>query len=149
MFTKTVLQYLMNGNQIVKTQNLNLTRKLTLDITDDKIEEIQKYALTHNADQTLEYIKNAQSVSEDSGWVYADAQGNTVTDPYATVVSPVEDGYTASIKSSNVPGITEGADGTSVTAKLQYKEDLVQMVSYQITINKTDLVQFYLTTTKL
>ena len=115
-----------NGNQIVKTQNLNLTRKLTLDITDDKIEEIQKYALTHNADQTLEYIKNAQSVSEDSGWVYADAQGNTVTDPYATVVSPVEDGYTASIKSSNVPGITEGADGTSVTAKLQYKEDLVQ-----------------------
>ena len=115
-----------NGNQIVKTQNLNLTRKLTLDITDDKIEEIQKYALTHNADQTLEYIKNAQSVSEDSGWVYTDAQGNTVTDPYATVVSPVEDGYTASIKSSNVPGITEGADGTSVTAKLQYKEDLVQ-----------------------
>ncbi|QGT96920.1 mucin-binding protein [Lactobacillus paragasseri] len=115
-----------NGNQIVKTQNLNLTRKLTLDITDDKIEEIQKYALTHNADQTLEYIKNAQSVSEDSDWVYTDAQGNTVTDPYATVVSPVEDGYTASIKSSNVPGITEGADGTSVTAKLQYKEDLVQ-----------------------
>ena len=115
-----------NGNQIVKTQNLNLTRKLTLDITDDKIEEIQKYALTHNADQILEYIKNAQSVSEDSGWVYTDAQGNTVTDPYATVVSPVEDGYTASIKSSNVPGITEGADGTSVTAKLQYKEDLVQ-----------------------
>ena len=115
-----------NGNQIVKTQNLNLTRKLTLDITDDKSEEIQKYALTHNADQTLEYIKNAQSVSEDSGWVYTDAQGNTVTDPYATVVSPVEDGYTASIKSSNVPGITEGADGTSVTAKLQYKEDLVQ-----------------------
>ena len=115
-----------NGNQIVKTQNLNLTRKLTLDITDDKIEEIQKYALTHNADQTLEYIKNAQSVSEDSGWVYTDAQGNTVTDPYATVVSPVEDGYTASVKSSNVPGITEGADGTSVTAKLQYKEDLVQ-----------------------
>ena len=115
-----------NGNQIVKTQNLNLTRRLTLDITDDKIEEIQKYALTHNADQTLEYIKNAQSVSEDSGWVYTDAQGNTVTDPYATVVSPVEDGYTASVKSSNVPGITEGADGTSVTAKLQYKEDLVQ-----------------------
>ena len=115
-----------NGNQIVKTQNLNLTRKLTLDITDDKIEEIQKYALTHNADQILEYIKNAQSVSEDSGWVYTDAQGNTVTDPYATVVSPVEDDYTASIKSSNVPGITEGADGTSVTAKLQYKEDLVQ-----------------------
>lgn len=103
-----------------------MTRKLTLDITDDKSEEIQKYALTHNADQTLEYIKNAQSVSEDSGWVYTDAQGNTVTDPYATVVSPVEDGYTASIKSSNVPGITEGADGTSVTAKLQYKEDLVQ-----------------------
>ncbi|MGP3255715.1 mucin-binding protein [Lactobacillus gasseri] len=115
-----------NGNQIVKTQNLNLTRKLTLDITDDKIEEIQKYALTHNADQTLEYIKNAQGVSEDSGWVYTDAQGNTVTDPYATVVSPVEDGYTASIESSNVPGITEGADGTSVTAKLQYKEELVQ-----------------------
>ena len=115
-----------NGNQIVKTQNLNLTRKLTLDITDDKIEEIQKYALTHNADQTLEYIKNAQGVSEDSGWVYTDAQGNTVTDPYATVVSPVEDGQTASIESSNVPGITEGADGTSVTAKLQYKEELVQ-----------------------
>ncbi|WP_368279245.1 mucin-binding protein [Lactobacillus gasseri] len=115
-----------NGNQIVKTQNLNLTRKLTLDITDDKIEEIQKYALSHNADQTLEYIKNAQGVSEDSGWVYTDAQGNTVTDPYATVVSPVEDGYTASIESSNVPGITEGADGTSVTAKLQYKEELVQ-----------------------
>ncbi|MDT9622880.1 YSIRK-type signal peptide-containing protein [Lactobacillus gasseri] len=115
-----------NGNQIVKTQNLNLTRKLTLDITDDKIEEIQKYALTHNADQTLEYIKNAQGVSEDSGWVYTDAQGNTVTDPYATVVSPVEDGQTASIESSNVPGITEGADGTSVTAKLQYKDELVQ-----------------------
>ncbi|MCZ3544028.1 YSIRK-type signal peptide-containing protein [Lactobacillus gasseri] len=115
-----------NGNQIVKTQNLNLTRKLTLDITDDKIEEIQNYALTHNADQTLEYIKNAQGVSEDSGWVYTDAQGNTVTDPYATVVSPVEDGQTASIESSNVPGITEGADGTSVTAKLQYKEELVQ-----------------------
>jgi len=115
-----------NGNQIVKTQNLNLTRKLTLDITDDKIEEIQKYALTHNADQTLEYIKNAQGVSEDSGWVYTDAQGNTVADPYATVVSPVEDGQTASIESSNVPGITEGADGTSVTAKLQYKEELVQ-----------------------
>ena len=108
------------------SQNLNLTRKLTLDITDDKIEEIQKYALSHSADETLEYIKNAQGVSEDSGWIYTDDQGNTITNPYAEVVSPVKDGFTTSIESSNVPGITAGADGTSVTAKLQYKEDLVQ-----------------------
>lgn len=117
-----------DGNQLFddKTQNLNLTRKLTLDITDDKIEEIQKYALSHSADETLEYIKNAQGVSEDSGWIYTDDQGNTITNPYAEVVSPVKDGFTTSIESSNVPGITAGADGTSVTAKLQYKEDLVQ-----------------------
>ncbi|WP_225417233.1 mucin-binding protein, partial [Limosilactobacillus reuteri] len=111
-----------DGNQLFddKTQNLNLTRKLTLDITDDKIEEIQKYALSHSADETLEYIKNAQGVSEDSGWIYTDDQGNTITNPYAEVVSPVKDGFTTSIESSNVPGITAGADGTSVTAKLQY-----------------------------
>ena len=117
-----------DGNQLFddKTQNLNLTRKLTLDITDDKIEEIQKYALSHSADETLEYIKNAQGVSEDSGWIYTDDQGNTITNPYAEVVSPVKDGFTTSIESSNVSGITAGADGTSVTAKLQYKEDLVQ-----------------------
>ncbi|WP_298491923.1 mucin-binding protein, partial [uncultured Lactobacillus sp.] len=117
-----------DGNQLFdnKTQNLNLTRKLTLDITDDKIEEIQNYALTHSADETLEYIKNAQGVSEDSGWIYTDDQGNTITNPYAEVVSPVKDGYTTSIESSNVPGISTGADGTSVTARLQYKEDLVQ-----------------------
>ena len=117
-----------DGNQLFddKIQNLNLTRKLTLDITDDKIEEIQKYALSHSADETLEYIKNAQGVSEDSGWIYTDDQGNTITNPYAEVVSPVKDGFTTSIESSNVPGITAGADGTSVTAKLQYKEDLVQ-----------------------
>ena len=117
-----------DGNQLFddKTQNLNLTRKLTLDITDDKIEEIQKYALSHSADETLEYIKNAQGVSEDSGWIYTDDQGNTITNPYAEVVSPVKDGFTTSIESSNVPGITAGADGTSITAKLQYKEDLVQ-----------------------
>ena len=117
-----------DGNQLFdnKTQNLNLTRKLTLDITDDKIEEIQNYALSHSADETLEYIKNAQGVSEDSGWIYTDDQGNTITNPYAEVVSPVKDGFTTSIESSNVPGITAGADGTSVTAKLQYKEDLVQ-----------------------
>ncbi|WP_373271373.1 mucin-binding protein [Lactobacillus crispatus] len=115
-----------NGNPIVKTQDITLTRKLTLDISQDKIEDIQNYALSHTSDETLEYIKNAQAVTADSGWTYTDAQGNKITSPYAEVVSPTVKGYTATIQSSNVPGIKKGADGSSVTAKLQFKEDLVQ-----------------------
>lgn len=117
-----------NGNPIVKTEEVQLTRKLALDINQDKIEDIQNYALSHNSDETLEYIKNAQAVTADSGWTYKDAQGNVITAPYATVVSPTEAGYKASIQSTNVPGLTAGADtdGSSVTAKLQFKEDLVQ-----------------------
>ncbi|WP_301055307.1 mucin-binding protein [Lactobacillus hominis] len=126
--TNTIKYVDEQGNQLFPdaTQDLNLTRKLTLDITQDKIKEIQDYALSHTADETLEYIKNAQGVSQDSGWIYTDAQGNVITNPYAQVISPVKDGYTTSIESSNVPGITVGSDGKSVTAKLQYKEDLVQ-----------------------
>ena len=123
--TNTIKYVDEDGNEIFpeSTQSVDLKRNLILDITTDKIEDIQKYALSHTADETLEYIKNSQVVTQDSGWEYTDAKGNTVTDPYSTVTSPKLDGYTATIESSNAPGITAGADGSSVTAKLVIDND--------------------------
>lgn len=114
-----------NGNPLVKTQETDLTRDLTLDITKDKLDDIKNYALSHTSDQTLEYIKHSQAVSQDSGWKMTDAAGNPVTDPYAAVESPKLDGYTATIKSTNAPGVTQGADGSEVQAKLKINPDAV------------------------
>ena len=128
--TNTIKYVDEQGNEIFpeNTSSLNLKRNIILDITQDQIKKIQDYALNHTADETLEYIKNAQAVSSDSGWKYTDANGNTVTDPYATVKSPELNGYTATIQSTNVQGLKAGEDGTSVTAKFAVdpSEDIVQ-----------------------
>ena len=128
--TNTIKYVDEQGNEIFpeSTSSLNLKRNIVLDITQDQIKKIQDYALNHTADETLNYIKNAQAVSSDSGWKYTDANGNTVTDPYATVKSPELNGYTATIQSTNVQGLKAGADGSSVTAKftINPSEDIVQ-----------------------
>ncbi|MRH72901.1 mucin-binding protein, partial [Limosilactobacillus reuteri] len=128
--TNTIKYVDEKGNEIFpeSTSSLNLKRNIVLDITQDQIKKIQDYALNHTADETLNYIKNAQAVSSDSGWKYTDANGNTVTDPYATVKSPTLDGYTATIQSTNVQGLKAGEDGSSVTAKfaINPSEDIVQ-----------------------
>ncbi|MRG84340.1 mucin-binding protein [Limosilactobacillus reuteri] len=123
--TNTIKYVDEQGNEIFpeSTQSLDLKRDLILDITQDNIEDIQKYALNHSADETLEYIKNAQSVTSDSGWEYTDANGNPVTNPYSTVDSPEMAGYTATIQSTNVPGIQVGTNADSVTAKLTIDPD--------------------------
>ncbi len=109
----------LGQNSIVNNGNL------TPDITKDKLDDIKNYALSHTSDQTLEYIKHSQAVSQDSGWKMTDAAGNPVTDPYAAVESPKLDGYTATIKSTNAPGVTQGADGSEVQAKLKINPDAV------------------------
>ncbi|MBD5806247.1 mucin-binding protein, partial [Limosilactobacillus walteri] len=117
-----------NGQPLVVTQDLNLTRDLTLDLTADQIKSVQDYALTHSADEVLDYIRSGYSVTQDSGWKMTNNQGQTVTDPYAVVTSPVEEGYTATIQSTNAPGVTVGADGSSVKANLTFDaaNDVVQ-----------------------
>src|SRR5699024_3281183 len=51
----------LGQNSIVNNGNL------TLDITKDKLDDIKNYAISHTSDQTLEYIKHSQAVSQDSG----------------------------------------------------------------------------------
>lgn len=109
----------LGQNSIVNNGNL------TPDITKDKLDDIKNDALSHTSDQTLEYIKHSQAVSQDSGWKMTDAAGNPVTDPYAAEESPKLDGYTATIKSTNAPGVTQGADGSEVQAKLKINPDAV------------------------
>lgn len=101
---------------------------MTLDLTADQIKSVQDYALTHSADEVLDYIRSGYSVTQDSGWKMTNNQGQTVTDPYAAVTSPVEEGYTATIQSTNAPGVTVGADGSSVKANLTFDaaNDVVQ-----------------------
>ena len=117
-----------NGQPLVVTQDLNLTRDLTLDLTADQIKTVQDYALNHSADEVLDYIRSGYSVTQDSGWKMTNDQGQTVTNPYAAVTSPVEQGYTATIQSTNAPGVTVGADGSSVKANftLDAANDVVQ-----------------------
>ncbi|WP_267866955.1 mucin-binding protein, partial [Limosilactobacillus reuteri] len=128
--TNTIKYVDEKGNEIFpeSTSSLNLKRNIVLDITQDQIKKIQDYALNHTADETLDYIKNSQSVAQDSGWKFTNGSGQTVTDPYATVESPKLDGYTATIQSTNVQGLKVGEDGTSVTAKFAVdpSEDIVQ-----------------------
>ncbi|WP_267495713.1 mucin-binding protein, partial [Limosilactobacillus reuteri] len=117
-----------NGNPLVVTQDLNLTRDLDLDITADQAEAIKDYALNHNSDEILQYIRDAYKVVNDSGWKITDKDGKIVDNPYSAVASPKEDGYVATIKSSNAPGVTVGADGSSVKANFSFDpaEDVVQ-----------------------
>ena len=117
-----------NGQPLVVTQDLNLTRDLTLDLTADQIKTVQDYALNHSADEVLDYIRSGYSVTQDSGWKMTNDQGQTVTNPYAAVTSPVEQGYTATIQSTNAPGVTVGGDGSSVKANftLDAANDVVQ-----------------------
>ncbi|WP_311318380.1 mucin-binding protein, partial [Lactobacillus acidophilus] len=128
--TNTIKYVDEQGNEIFpeNTSSLNLKRNIILDITQDQIKKIQDYALNHTADETLEYIKNSQSVAQDSGWKFTNGSGQTVTDPYATVESPKLDGYTATIQSTNVQGLKVGEDASSVTAKFAVNpsEDIVQ-----------------------
>ncbi|MCC4330647.1 YSIRK-type signal peptide-containing protein, partial [Limosilactobacillus reuteri] len=128
--TNTIKYVDEQGNEIFpeNTASLNLKRNIILDITQEQIKKIQDYALNHTADETLEYIKNSQSVAQDSGWKFTNGSGQTVTDPYATVESPKLDGYTATIQSTNVQGLKVGEDGSSVTAKfaIDPSEDIVQ-----------------------
>lgn len=105
-----------------------MTRDLTLDLTADQIKTVQDYALNHSADEVLDYIRSGYSVTQDSGWKMTNDQGQTVTNPYAAVTSPVEQGYTATIQSTNAPGVTVGGDGSSVKANftLDAANDVVQ-----------------------
>lgn len=50
------------------TQEVDMTRNMTLAITPDKIKDIQNYVSTHTSDETLAYIRNNYAVTEDSGW---------------------------------------------------------------------------------
>ena len=117
-----------DSQPLVVTQNLNLARDLTLDLTSEQIKTIQDYALGHTADETLNYIRSGYSVTQDSGWTYTNDQGQKVTDPYASVTSPVKEGYIITIQSTNAPGVTLGADGQTVKANFVFDaaNDVVQ-----------------------
>ncbi|MDE6492328.1 MAG: mucus-binding protein, partial [Lactobacillus sp.] len=117
-----------NGQPLVVTQDLNLTRDLTLNLTDSQIKSVQDYALNHTVDEVLDYIRSGYAVTKDSGWIIKNGAGQIVTDPYAAVKSPVEQGYTATIQSTNAPGVIVGADGSIVKANftLNAAEDVVQ-----------------------
>ena len=119
-----------NGKEIFpeNTQSLDMKRSLILDITQDKIQDIQNYALSHTADETLEYIKNSQAVVQDSGWEFTDANGKAVIDPYSTIDSPKLAGYAATIQSTNVSTLKVGEDASAVTAKFMVEpsQDMVQ-----------------------
>ncbi len=108
-----------SGNPIVKTQELDLDRQIELDLTPDALNKVQEYASTHSSDETLEFLKNNYAVSKDSGWQITNAVNTSKENPYSEVDSPVLDGYTATIQSTNAPGVTVGANGSSVTAKFQ------------------------------
>ncbi|MFS1663823.1 mucin-binding protein, partial [Streptococcus sp. zg-JUN1979] len=105
-----------DGQPLVVEQGSDWTRNLKLDITKDDIQSIQEYARTHNADEVLNFIKNKYSVTSDTGWKVGKTDNTKTT--YDTVVSPVLDGYTAEIKSTNANGVTVGASGTEVHAVL-------------------------------
>ena len=117
-----------SGNPLVVTQDLNLSRDLDLDITPDQVEAIKDYALTHNSDEILQYIRDAYEVTKDSNWKITDKDGNIVQNPYSAVTSPVEEGYVATIKSTNAPGVTVGANGSEVKANFTFdaNDDVVQ-----------------------
>ncbi|MDE7040198.1 MAG: mucus-binding protein, partial [Limosilactobacillus sp.] len=117
-----------NGQPLVVTQDLNLTRDLTLNLSDSQIKTVQDYALNHTADEVLDYIRSGYTVTQDSGWIIKNGQGQIVKDPYAAVDSPVEQGYTATIQSTNAPGVTVGANGAVVKANftLDAANDVVQ-----------------------
>lgn len=117
-----------NGKPLVVEQDLNLQRDLTLDLTQDQIQKIQDYAKDHNAGEILNYIRSGYSVTQDSNWQITDDQSQKVTDPYAAVKSPKLAGYTATIKSTNAPGVTIGANGDSVKANftMDAANDVVQ-----------------------
>ncbi len=128
---KSTIKYVdENGKEIFpeNTQSLDMKRSLILDITQDKIQDIQNYALSHTADETLEYIKNSQAVVQDSGWDFTDANGKAVIDPYSTIDSPKLAGYAATIQSTNVSTLKVGADASAVTAKFMVEpsQDMVQ-----------------------
>ncbi len=128
---KSTIKYVdENGKEIFpeNTQSLDMKRSLILDITQDKIQDIQNYALSHTADETLEYIKNSQAVVQDSGWEFTDANGKAVIDPYSTIDSPKLAGYAATIQSTNVSTLKVGADASAVTAKFMVEpsQDMVQ-----------------------
>ena len=128
---KSTIKYVdENGKEIFpeNTQSLDMKRSLILDITQDKIQDIQNYALSHTADETLEYIKNSQAVVQDSGWEFTDANGKAVIDPYSTIDSPKLAGYAATIQSTNVSTLKVGEDASAVTAKfmVELSQDMVQ-----------------------
>ena len=112
-----------NGNPIVKTQEIDLDRNIELDLTPDALSKVQEYASTHNSDETITFLKNNYAVSKDSGWQITNAINTSKDNPYSEVDSPVLDGYTATIQSTNAPGVTVGANGASVTAKFQIPTD--------------------------
>lgn len=128
---KSTIKYVdENGKEIFpeNTQSLDMKRSLILDITQDKIQDIQNYALSHTADETLEYIKNSQAVVQDSGWEFTDTNGKAVIDPYSTIDSPKLAGYAATIQSTNVSTLKVGEDASAVTAKfmVELSQDMVQ-----------------------
>ncbi len=105
------------------TQTVDVTRDIKLDITPDQIDAIRKYAATHNADQILDYIKNAYAVTKDSGWKVTNGE-NTKT-AYDAVNTPTIAGYTASIQSTNANGVTVGGNVASIHATLDMPNDTV------------------------
>lgn len=106
------------------TQEVDMTRNLTLSITPEKIKDIQNYASNHTADETLAYIRNNYAVTGDTGWKINNAI-NTKTS-YDAVTSPTIAGYTAEIQSTNANGVTTGANASEVHAILDIPESIVK-----------------------
>ncbi|WP_143441425.1 mucin-binding protein, partial [Ligilactobacillus murinus] len=105
-----------DGQPLVVTQDVDLARQFELSITPEKIQDIQNYASTHTADETLQYIRGTYVISKDSGWKVTDST-NTKTS-YDAVTSPVLDGYKATIQTTNANGVTVGANADTVQATL-------------------------------
>ncbi|WOY89713.1 MucBP domain-containing protein [Ligilactobacillus murinus] len=124
---KNVIKYVYeDGTEAAPTvtQEVDMTRDMTLAITPDKIKDIQNYASTHTSDETLAYIRNNYAVTEDSGWQIA--KGVNTKTAYDAVNTPKIDGYEAQIKSTNANGVTVGSAADTVKANLDIPDEIVK-----------------------
>ncbi|MCR1902331.1 mucin-binding protein, partial [Ligilactobacillus apodemi] len=123
---KNTIRYVdEDGNEIFPsvTQEVDMMRDMTLSFSDDDIEAIKEYAKTHSADEILNYLKDLYTVTKDSGWQIANAVNTTTA--YDAVTTPVLEGYTAKIQSTNANGVKVGDDASTVQATLVIPEDAV------------------------
>lgn len=127
---KNVIKYVYeDGTEAAPTvtQEVDMTRDMTLAITPDKIKDIQNYASTHTSDETLAYIRNNYAVTEDSGWQIA--KGVNTKTAYDAVNTPKIDGYEAQIKSTNANGVTVGSAADTVKANLDIQMRSLRMAN--------------------